>query len=58
MLDKYKKKPGIKYEYETNDEDSDEKQKSACADDVINRCPCSCHGMYIENKTIPEEHRK
>ena len=55
ILDKYKKKPGIKYEYEM-----DEKETGTSNADAINRCPCSCHGMYSENKLFkpPEEYKK
>ncbi len=52
-FDKYEKKPGIKYDYEM-----DEKEVETSVADAINRCPCSCHGMYTENKVFKQEEIK
>ena len=54
LLDNYKKKPHIKYEYEDEVKENS-KQTDA---DIINHCPCSCHGMYNENKSKTEENKK
>ena len=51
LIDKIKKKPGIKYD----DEEGNEKEKMA---DMVNQCPCSCHGMYADTKQKSDEKKK
>ena len=36
----------------------DEKEVETSVADAINRCPCSCHGMYTENKVVKQEEIK